>query len=219
MQDKTLLIADDHPIFRQGMKQILASIPGLKVVAEAQTGDAALSQIRFHSPDMVMLDIAMPGMDGLEVLRRASADGHTFTAIIVTSYDDSAYLEHAFDLGARAYVLKDAAATDLVDCVTTVIAGGMFISPTLGSYELKLPQAGSGSDELMAHLTKAELKVLSLVADFKTSKQIARELNVSHRTIQNHRTHICRKLDLHGVHQLMSFAREHHSVIARLSGT
>jgi two-component system, NarL family, invasion response regulator UvrY len=74
MQDKTLLIADDHPIFRQGMKQILAGIPGLKVVAEAQTGDAALAQIKYHSPDIVMLDIAMPGMDGLEVLHRSTSE-------------------------------------------------------------------------------------------------------------------------------------------------
>jgi two-component system, NarL family, response regulator DegU len=116
-------------------------------------------------------------------------------------------------------VLKDAAATDLVDCISTVIAGGKYISPTLGSYKPKLPLADSASDELLAQLTRAELKILSLVAEFKTSKQIARELNISHRTVENHRNHIGRKLNLHGVHQLMSFAREHQSVISRLTGS
>jgi DNA-binding NarL/FixJ family response regulator len=216
MQEKTLLIADDHPIFRQGLKQILQGISWLKVVAEADSGESALSQIKYHAPDIVMLDLAMPGLDGLKVLEQASVIDHKFIAIIVTSYDDAAYLERAFDLGAKAYVLKDAAGNDLLDCLDTVVGGGMFISPSLGSRELKLPDISEAPIELIKTLTKMELTVLSLVADFKTSKQIALDLSLSHRTVQNHRAHICRKLDLHGPHQLMNFARSHKEIISSL---
>ena len=216
MQQKTLLIADDHPIFRQGLKQILQGISWLKVVAEADSGESALSQIKYLAPDIVMLDIAMPGMDGLKVLEQALALEHKFIAIIVTSYDDAAYLERAFDLGAKAYVLKDAAVNDLLECLETVAGGGMFISPSLGSHELKLPELGEAPVELLKTLTKMELAVLALAADFKTSKQIARDLELSYRTIQNHRAHICRKLDMHGPHRLMSFARNYRDAIYSL---
>jgi DNA-binding NarL/FixJ family response regulator len=216
MQKKTLLIADDHPIFRQGMKQILQSIEWLKVVGEAESGESALSQIKYLKPDIVMLDIAMPGMDGLKVLEKASGLEHKFATIVVTSYDDAAYLERSFDLGAKAYVLKDAATNDLLECIDTVARGGMFISPSLGSHELKLPGIEGASTELLKVLTRKELEVLSLVADFKTSKQIARELDASYRTVQNHRAHICRKVDLHGPHQLMNFARRYKDAVNQL---
>lgn len=216
MQQKTLLIADDHPIFRQGLKQILQGISWLTVVAESESGDAALQQIKYLSPDFILLDIAMPGMDGLRVLEEALAFNKDFIAIIVTSYDDAAYLERAFDLGAKAYVLKDAAANDLLDCIESVVSGGMFISPSLGSRDVKLPLFDEAPVDLLKTLTSKELQILSLAADFKTSKQIAQELDVSYRTVQNHRAHICRKLELHGSHQLMNFARSHKDVIVRL---
>lgn len=216
MQEKTLLIADDHPIFRQGMKQILQGIEWLKVVGEAESGESALSQIKHLEPDLVMLDLAMPGMDGLKVLEHASALEHRFSTIIVTSYDDVAYLERAFDLGAQAYVLKDAAATDLMDCIDAVASGHKFISPSLGSHELKLPEIEDGPTELLKSLTRKEMEILSLAADFKTSKQIAHDIKASYRTVQNHRAHICQKLDLHGPHQLMNFARRYKGTINKL---
>jgi len=212
-QQKTLLIADDHPIFRQGMKQALEAVPWLRVVAEAESGDAALTQIRYLKPDIVILDIAMPGMDGLEVLEKLRQDQPEIIAIIVTSYDDKAYLERALDLGVNAYVIKDGAVENMVQCFETVRRGEVFISPSLGARTPKLPELVTSESELLKTLTEMEHIVLAKVAQFQTSKEIARDLGVSFRTIQNHRAHICAKLDLRGPHQLMSFARANNELL------
>jgi len=212
-QQKTLLIADDHPIFRQGMKQALEPIPWLRIVAEAESGDSALTQIRYLKPDIVILDIAMPGMDGLEVLEKLRQDQPQIIAIIVTSYDDKAYLERALDLGVNAYVIKDGAVENMVQCFETVRRGEVFISPSLGARTPKLPELVTSESELLKTLTEMEHIVLAKVAQFQTSKEIARDLGVSFRTIQNHRAHICAKLDLRGPHQLMSFARANNELL------
>ena len=212
-QQKTLLIADDHPIFRQGMKQILEPIPWLRIVAEAESGDSALAQIRYLKPDIVILDIAMPGMDGLEVLENLRQDQTELIAIIVTSYDDKAYLERALELGASAYIIKDGATENMVHCLEAVRRGEVYICPSLGGRTPKLPKLGGRDLHSLDKLTETERIVLAKVAQFQTSKEIARDLNVSFRTIQNHRANICAKLDLKGSHQLMSFAREHSELL------
>ena len=206
---KTALIADDHPIFRQGMKQILADIGWLRIVAEAESGESALAQIEYLKPDIAILDIAMPGMDGLTVLEQAKKIQPTLIAIIVTSYDDSAYLERALELGASAYVLKDGAGECMQQCLDAINSGEIFISPSLGKPAPELPDLNSSDSQILDILTEMERVVLSKVAEFKTSKEIAGELNVSFRTVQNHRANISSKLDLHGSHQLVSFARKH----------
>jgi len=208
-EQKTLLIADDHPIFRQGMKQILEPIKWLRIVAEAESGDSAVSQIKYLKPDIALLDLAMPGMDGLKVLEQARQDHPEMIAIIVTSYDDKAYLDRALELGASAYVIKDGAAENMVHCLEAVKRGEVYISPSLGGRTPKLPKLKIGELPSLDLLTPTERIVLTEVARFQTSKEIARKLDVSFRTIQNHRANICAKLDLKGSHQLMSFAREH----------
>ena len=210
---KTLLIADDHPIFRQGLKQILEPISWLRIVAEAESGDSALTQIRYLKPDIAMLDIAMPGMDGLEVLEKLKQDHPDMIAIIVTSYDDKAYLERALELGASAYIIKDGAAENMVQCMEAVRRGEIYISPSLGGRTPKLPKLGARDSKSLDKLTETERIILAKVAQFQTSKEIARDLVVSFRTIQNHRANICAKLDLKGSHQLMSFAREHSELL------
>ena len=207
MQVKKILIADDHPIFRHGLCQLLKEVSWLEVVGEAETGDSALAQIKYLAPDLVLLDIAMPGMDGLKVLEKMSELELATVPVVVTSYDDGAYLERAFDLGARGYVLKDAALEDIISCLQSVVAGGFFVSPSLGHSQAKLPVLDSDSLAKLTLLTPMELKILSHVADFKTSKQVARIFDISPRTVQNHRANICHKLNLHGMHQLMNFAR------------
>jgi len=210
---KTLLIADDHPIFRQGMKQILAPIEWLRIVAEAESGESALTQIKYIKPDIAMLDLAMPGMDGLKVLEEVKAVLPGLLVIIVTSYDDKAYLERALELGANAYVVKDGAAENMVHCFEAVRRGEIYISPSLGTRAPLLPQLDAGASELLELLTDTEQTILAKVAQFQTSKEIARELDVSFRTIQNHRANICTKLNLKGSHQLMSFARKYSEML------
>lgn len=215
MSKKTLLIADDHPIFREGLKHILAGVPWLELIAEADNGDSALEQIEQLAPDLVMLDIAMPGRDGLEVLKLSRELEQVPEIIVVTSYDDNAYLERALELGASAYLLKDSASEELVSCLKAVRLGDIYISPSLGSHTLRLPALSDDDQRLLATLTPMERQVLFQVAQYKTSKQIARELGVSFRTVQNHRAHISSKLDLHGMHQLMVFARERRALLAQ----
>lgn len=210
---KTVLIADDHPIFRQGLRNTIDESKDWHVIAEAETGESALRLIDFHDPDIVLIDIAMPVMDGLEVLRQLKAKDTRCVPVIVTSYDESVYMESAFDLGAKAYVLKDAAAHDLLSCLATVSRGERFISPSLGTHSPKLPPLATQPEE-KAELTPMELTILSHLAKFKTSKEIARELDISHRTVQNHRTHICQKLGIRGTHQLMQYAASNRDLFA-----
>jgi len=204
----TVLIADDHPIFRQGLKHILDSLPWLEVVGEAENGESALLLMNRLQPDIVILDIAMPGQDGLSVLEQAMEQRPGQIVIIITSYDDKAYLDRALDLGAKGFMLKDSAAENLVHCLDTVLAGNLYISPSFGGDRSILPAKTSPDYKLLDKLTPTEKQVLELVAKYMTSKEIASQLNISYRTVQNHRAHICGKLKLKGAHQLMNFALE-----------
>jgi DNA-binding NarL/FixJ family response regulator len=202
-----LLIADDHPIFRQGLKRIIEDLPHVKLVAEAESGDSALAQLRHLEPDLALIDLAMPGMDGLRVLEAGLELQPELRVIIITSYNDQAYLDRALALGARAYLVKDSAAEHLVDCIDRVMAGDTYISPAMGRSDLALPSLEEDPARFLDRLTDMERKVLAEVAEFRTSKEIARSLGISHRTVQNHRANIAGKLELRGNHKLVQFAR------------
>lgn len=197
---------DDHPIFRKGLKHVVLQLDDIGSIVEAETGLAALAVLENSGVDIVLLDLAMPGMDGLKLLESIRERDLSPLVIIVTSYDDKAYLDRAFELGARGYVLKDDATSDVVACLDAVWGGGIYISPSLGRNKTILPSAADGGEALIAKLTVAEREVLARVAEFKTSKEVARDLDISHRTVQNHRANICTKLGLKGSHQLVNFA-------------
>jgi DNA-binding NarL/FixJ family response regulator len=202
-----LLIADDHPIFRQGLKRIIEDLPDIQLVAEAESGDSALAQLRHLKPDLALIDLAMPGMDGLQVLEAGLELQPELRVIIITSYNDRAYLDRALALGARAYLVKDSAADHLVACIDQVMAGNTYISPTMGRSEVALPSLEEDPARLLDRLTEMERKVLAEVAEFHTSKEIARKMGISYRTVQNHRANIAGKLELRGNHKLVQFAR------------
>ena len=216
MTSHTVLIADDHPIFRHGLKSVLNDMQDMDVVGEADNGESALTQLEYLRPELALLDLAMPGRDGLSVLEQAYEHHPGVKVIIITSYDDKAYLDKAFDLGARGYLLKDTASDDLVSCLKTVLEGDTFISPTLGSYAPVEPINSDINHEKLESLTPTECTVLLEIAQFKTSKEIARDMGISFRTVQNHRSHISEKLDLKGTHQLLRFVRENMSAIEAL---
>lgn len=210
---KTVLIADDHPIFRQGLKQIVKPANWLRIVAEAESGDSAVTQIKFLKPDITILDLAMPGMDGFKVLKNSLDIHPAMLAVIVTSYNDPAYLERALELGARGYVVKDSAGEHLIQCLESVVAGDTYISPSMGNRTPELPSLDNDDTERLKQLTATERKILEGVARFLTSKELARELDISYRTVQNHRANIATKLNLPGRHQLVRFARRHHELL------
>jgi DNA-binding NarL/FixJ family response regulator len=206
----TILLADDHPIFRHGLRELIEREPGLRVVGEAGDGRSALESIGTLAPDVAVLDLDMPELDGFEVARRVRDLRLPSRIVILTMHNDELHLSRAVDLGVRGYLIKDAAAAEVVDCIKAVTAGGEYVTPSLSSHLLRRvrrethPEGPSGG-----RFTPAERRVLALLADLKTTRQIADALGVSPRTIDNHRANLCAKLNLQGPHALARFALEH----------
>jgi DNA-binding NarL/FixJ family response regulator len=208
-----ILIADDHPIFRQGLRQVIERDPQLRVIAEVGDGQAALDQIRAERPDVAILDLDMPELDGFAVARQLRAENCPVRIVFLTMHKDKLHFNKALDLGVDGYVIKDSASVDVVSCLKTVAVGDNYISPSLSSLLLQRTQRAAALQRQpgVEDLTSSERRILLLLADHKTSKQIADDLGVSPRTIENHRARICQKLELHGSHALLKFAIEHKS--------
>ena len=207
-----IVIADDHPIFRKGLKETIEAERGLVVVAEAGRGDEALEAIEALGPDIAVLDVDMPGMDGLEVVRELRRRKVAVEIVILTIHSDEGLLDEALRLGVKGYVLKDSASTDIVTAIDGLRHGHHFTSPSLTTHLVnRAARTGALGDEVASvrDLTPAERRVLRLIAEYKTSKQIAEELCVHYRTVENHRTNISAKLGLRGSHALIKFALKH----------
>jgi len=207
-----IVMADDHPIVRQGLRQTIEADAALKIVAEAGDGKTALSLIVQHHPAVAVLDIDMPEQDGFSVARAVRQQNLGVEIVFLTIHREEELFQAALDLGAKGYVLKDSAVTDIVAAIKSVAAGQPYISPQLSSYLLKRSKSVA---ELNARkpgledLTPTERRILKLIAQDKSSKEIAAELFISHRTVETHRTNISRKLELHGNLALVKFALEH----------
>ena len=212
-----ILIADDHPIFRKGLRQVIEGDGRLRVVAEADDGSTAFDQIRVLKPDIAVLDIHMPGMSGFDLARAVRDQGIEVEVIFLTMHKAEDMFNAAMDLGVRGYVLKESAVTDIVASIKSVADGQPYISPQLSIFLLnRSSRAASLRQNVpkLDDLTPTERRVLKMLADYKTSKQIADELFINSRTVDNHRANICAKLGLRGSHALMKFAVEHKSEIA-----
>jgi DNA-binding NarL/FixJ family response regulator len=207
-----IVIADDHPVVRQGLRQALEARAGLRVVAEASDGRTALARLQADPPDVAVLDIDMPEMDGLAVARGVRELGLAVAIVFLTVHREEDLFQEALDVGAKGYVLKDSAMSDLVTAVEAVARGEHYTSPAMTSYLVGFrsrAEALRREKPKLDTLTTSERLVLRLVADYKTSKEIADELCVSYRTVETHRNNICTKLDLRGSHALMKFALSH----------
>lgn len=209
-----ILIADDHPVFRQGLRQIIETDPQLKVVAEAGDGEQALARLQEKAVDVAMLDLSMPLKDGFAVARAARELRLSVPLIFLTMHKDEQYLHAALDLGVKGYVLKDSAIVEIVNCIKAVIAGHEYVSPSLTSYLIRRGSRAAALAEerpALEQLTPTERRVLKLVADGQTSREIASILGIGIRTVEHHRNNIATKLDLHGSHALVKFAIQHQS--------
>jgi DNA-binding NarL/FixJ family response regulator len=212
----TVLIADDHPIFRTGLRHVIDADPAVRIVAEAKDGNEALATIESIHPDVAVLDIDMPGRDGLEVARALRDRRSTTRVIFLTLHKDAQFLNAALDAGVHGYVPKESAATEIGGAIRSVHAGQQYVSPVLSSVLInRSRRADALAKELPAldSLTPTELKVLKLVAEIKTTKEIADVLCISPRTVEHHRTSIAAKLDLRGSHALTRFAVKHQSAL------
>jgi len=210
----TVVMADDHPVFRKGLAEVLAAEASIRIVGEAADGESALGLVRQLHPRIALLDIELPRASGLTVAEAIQREALPTSVVLLTMYKDAAILRRALELGARGYVLKDSAATDIIACLHMVAEGRAYISAALSS-ELLDRQAHLPKTELasLADLTRAERRVLELIARDHTSASIAQLLGLSPKTVENHRSHICRKLGLHGPQALLRFVLEHKSLL------
>jgi DNA-binding NarL/FixJ family response regulator len=211
MADKLkLIIADDHHIFRKGILSIVSEDEGIEIIGEAANGDDALRLIEENKPDIAILDIDMPGLSGLDVARKVKSQKLSTKIVILTIHKDKEYFDEALELDIKAYVLKESIANDLIDCIKRVAAGEYYISSAISGYLVEKNKS-SGKQTDIEKLTNSEKEILKLIAQNKTSAQIAGELFRSVRTVENHRNNICSKLGLKGPHALLLFAIQHKS--------
>lgn len=203
-----LLIADDHALFREGLRLLVERSGEFTVCGEASDGAEAVSLALRLKPDLVILDIAMPRMDGLQAARRIRALSDV-PILFLTVHDSDSYFFQALEEGASGYVLKDSVAADLLAALRVVLAGNVYLSPSVTRrlVDEYLRRVARGEElKSYATLTPREREVLNLIAQGLTSREIAERLVVSLNTVQTHRLHLMEKLDLHSRAQLMQYA-------------
>ncbi len=212
-----LLIADDHPLFLKGLHEIISEEPGWIVVAEAHDGQQAIELISKNSPDIAILDINMPHKDGLEAAKYVYENDLPVSIIILTMYDDELLFRRAASYGVKGFILKDSAIDDILDGIESVARGETFVSPKLTTSILK-----KGANQNALHdiyqfkLTKTEQKIIRLIANNYSTKTIAEKLFISPKTVEHHRSNICKKLNLTGKNALLRYVLEHKETILRV---
>jgi DNA-binding NarL/FixJ family response regulator len=209
MEPIKILIADDHAVLRSGLRLLLNAQPDFEVVGEASTGEETVERAMSLQPDVLLLDIAMPDLNGLEAARRIRQQAPDLRILVLTMYDDEAYLRQFLEMGAAGYVLKKAADTELAAAIRAVHRGESFVYPSLmgrliDSY-LKQPSLPATTEDNDG-LSPREVDVLRLVALGYTNQQIADELCIGVSTVETHRTRIMEKLGLRGRAQLVRYA-------------
>jgi DNA-binding NarL/FixJ family response regulator len=203
IEEISILIADDHPIFRRGLRAVIESDSALKIVAEADDGEIALAEIARLEPQIVILDADMPKVDGLTVARTIQAKNLPTLPIFLTMHKDEAIFNAAIDADVKGFVIKDGAATDIVNCIKEVARGKRFFSHVLSEFLLN---RRNNQESPLETLTVSERRILRLIADGKSTREIADQLFISPRTVDHHRANILSKLDLTGKNALLTFA-------------
>jgi two-component system, NarL family, response regulator NreC len=209
MKKVRILLADDHTVMRAGLRALLERQPNLEIVGEAEDGRQSVQLASSHVPDVVVMDIAMPNLNGVEATRRMVSKQPAISVVILSMYSDESYVMRALEAGARAYLLKDSAVSDLIRAIEAVSQGKSFFSPKISrilaeEYVRALKQKGvADSYEL---LTTREREILQLLAEGKTNKEVATSLNISVYTAETHRGNILQKLNLHSTAELVLYA-------------
>lgn len=207
--DITIVIADDHPVFRRGLNLIITSDARLKIAAEANDGAQAVEIIKKLEPDVAVLDVNMPELNGFDVARELKKYNLATEIIFLTMHKDETMFNTAMDLGVKGYLLKESAIDDIGAGIKAVAGGEHFISPTLTSFLVKRRSrsaALAAEKPSINDLTPTERRIIQLISENKTSREIGELLFVSVRTIERHRQNICDKLVIHGSNALLKFA-------------
>jgi two-component system response regulator NreC len=206
----SVLVADDHGIVREGLRRVLESERDLQVSAEAGDGREVLGQVEKHQPEVVILDITMPHLGGLETLERLRAKHPKVKVILLSVHCDSRFIQSAIALGADGYVLKNGRASEIVTAIRAVTKGGSYFSPVVAKEivsQLRTPKRSS--DEPFSLLSGREREVLHLIADGLSAKEIASQLGISAKTVEAHRTSLMRKLGVRKATELVRYALRH----------
>jgi DNA-binding NarL/FixJ family response regulator len=213
------MIVDDHPLFRQGLRQAIGGDSRFEVIGEADNGQTALNCILDLRPEVAVLDVNLPGLNGLEVAAALRAKKLRVSIVILTMLKDEQAFNKALNLGIHGYVLKENAAEEILNCIAAVSRNEAYVSPSLTDFLLR---RRSRAESLASHkpglddLTVAEKRILKRVALGKTTKEIAAELFISPRTVESHRANICEKLELIGANRLLQFALENRDALNQL---
>ena len=211
-----VLIVDDHPLFRSGLRQVVGSDSRLELIGETGDGEAALRLIQEKKPDVAVLDVNLPGLTGLEIARRLQGKRLPTRVIMLTMHKEEEIFNHALDVGVKGFVLKENAVEEILKAIAAVAGGEHYLSSTISGYLVRRrgrAEALAATKPGLDDLTKAERRILKLIAEKKTSRQIGAELFISPRTVEAHRANICAKLELRGSHSLLQFALENRSAI------
>ncbi len=214
MENITIIIADDHPIVRKGLRETIEEESNFIVLAEVDNGQKAIEAIEKFSPKVTILDVDMPIMNGFEVARAIREKRFPTEIIFLTMHRDEDLFNEAIDLGAKGFVLKDSALTDIIECIKTVAASQHYASHALTSFLIKRSRRAIGLSEKQPSindLTLTERRVLKLITENLTTREIGEQLFISPRTVEKHRENICQKLNLQGSHSLLKFALQHKS--------
>jgi DNA-binding NarL/FixJ family response regulator len=207
----SIIIADDHPIVRKGLREIIEADSRLKVLAEADDGEEAVALVEKLKPEIVVLDVDMPRLDGFGAARELQKRKIPVKIVFLTIHRKEDIFHAAMDLGVRGYILKDSAIFEIVNGIKAVAEGEYFVTASLTSFLIgrrHRAQNFERNEPNLARLTPTERRILQLIADYKSNKEIAAELFVHYRTIETHRTNICQKLELQGHKALLKFAVE-----------
>jgi two-component system response regulator NreC len=202
------LIVDDHGVLRAGLKALLEGETGLDIVGEAADGEIAVQKAIELSPDVVLMDITLPGMDGLEATREILAHLPDTRVLLLTVHEDIALVRKALDIGAAGYILKRALESELINAIHAVWRGDLYIDPAMTRALLQDPPPHPSPGVITEPITPRETEVLALIARGYTNRQIAEKLHLSVRTVESHRANLMDKLDLHSRVELVRYARQ-----------
>jgi DNA-binding NarL/FixJ family response regulator len=206
----SVLVADDHSVVRQGIRHVLEGEDDIKVCAEAGDGEEVLEQVEKHRPDLVVLDVTMPRLSGLETLERLRAKHPGVKTVLLSFRADPPIVQSAVSLGADGYLLKNARPDEILAAIREVMRGGCYFSPPVAREIVdQIRQPKRKGDEPFTHLSLREREVLRHIAEGLSAKEIAKELNISTKTVEAHRTSVMRKLGVRKATELVRYAVRH----------